>query len=363
MRVLNCISTLEGGGAERQFCYLCQGLVEMGVSVRAVSLHGGVNHPDLLRSGVAYERIGSMGNFDPLIVWRLRQAIRAFRPDLVQTWIPQMDILGGLAGILSDTPVVLTERAVAEATLSGWRLKAKVAVAHKAEAVIANSEAGAGFWRGVCPRVAVIPNAVPFAEIEAATPLRPDAVKGAPFQELILFLGRMAPQKNLEILLPALQRVLEARSEAVAAVVGSGPLFNSVAAAADAAAWRDRLRVLPYTDTPYSWLKSAKVFVSISHFEGNPNTVLEAIVAGVPLVLSDIPAHREFLDEQSALFISAQSIDSTASGILEVLQSPMAALARAHRAKGRIEGRTIGATTRQYLGVYEDALRRRRDRR
>ena len=47
----------------------------------------------------------------------------------------------------------------------------------------------------------------------------------------------------------------------------------------------------------WALMKKASVFVSLSAYEGCPNTVMEAMACGCPLVLSDIPAHREILDE------------------------------------------------------------------
>ena len=41
------------------------------------------------------------------------------------------------------------------------------------------------------------------------------------------------------------------------------------------------------------FFKAARLYVSNSLSEGMPNSVLEAITAGVPIILSDIPPHRE----------------------------------------------------------------------
>lgn len=45
-----------------------------------------------------------------------------------------------------------------------------------------------------------------------------------------------------------------------------------------------------------SWLWASDIFISGSHSEGMPNTVLEAMACSLPCILSDIPAHREILE-------------------------------------------------------------------
>ena len=49
-------------------------------------------------------------------------------------------------------------------------------------------------------------------------------------------------------------------------------------------------------------MSSALAVVSASSHEGRPNSILEAMKLGVPVILSDIPAHRELLDLSSMLF-------------------------------------------------------------
>jgi len=60
-------------------------------------------------------------------------------------------------------------------------------------------------------------------------------------------------------------------------------------------------------------MKGASLYVTASDFEGRPNSVLEAIRAGVPILASNIPAHRELLpteclsDKHSPSEVAAQA--------------------------------------------------------
>lgn len=54
------------------------------------------------------------------------------------------------------------------------------------------------------------------------------------------------------------------------------------------------------------WLQSLDVFICTSRHEGHANGVLEALAAGVPCVLSQIPAHQAFSAAQAALLFEAE---------------------------------------------------------
>ena len=329
------------------------------MKVTALTLRGGDNFDRLLESGASYQPIPHRSNYDPLISFRLRTLIRACHPSIVQTWLPQMDLLGGIATKSLDIPFVLSERTAPAAHGPGWKSASRRAIGRYASAIVANSEGGANYWRspGRPDWVRVIPNAIEANEVCDAPPVQDIEVDRGKGSDLVLFMGRMHSVKNIPNVLAAFRRVIEIRPNVTAVLIGSGPELAAVVDAVRSYGLGDRLRVMPFQNNPYSWLKRASVFVSASTFEGNPNAVLEACAAGCPVVVSDIPAHHEFLDNSSATFVSGQSSESIFTGILEVLENPTKARSRATNAKQRISGRTVAAVTQHYLDIYELILR------
>jgi glycosyltransferase involved in cell wall biosynthesis len=99
-------------------------------------------------------------------------------------------------------------------------------------------------------------------------------------------------------------------------------------------------------------MKGATVFVLPSTFEGCPNVVLEAMACGVPLVVSDIPAHRALVDEASASLFDPASSAALASAIEAILDAPATAGTRAEVAKRRIEGWMPDTSARRYSDLY-----------
>jgi glycosyltransferase involved in cell wall biosynthesis len=314
---------MAGGGAERQLTLLASELVACGVEVHVALLAGGPNEARLLASGAVVHRISSTGNHDPAIAFRLRSLARQLRTDIVQTWLPQMDVFGGVAARLAAVPWILSERVSAAAYEARWKDRVlRRRIGARADGIIANSERGLDYWRpivGYRTHLEVIPNIVPSEDLRAAACV-PPSLDLAPGVPMVLAAGRLVEQKNLSVLLAAL-RLVFARTSAVAFICGDGPVRPALELEAAAHGLTPRLRFLGYRNDLWSLMGRAQAFVSPSLFEGQPNTVLEAMACGCPLVLSDIREHREIADDSTATFVPPCDADALASAVIRVLNA------------------------------------------
>ena len=94
-RVLHLIPSLSGGGAERQLSYLAPELVRLGWEVHIGFLKTGPVSTSRNKCGVHFHKISHRGNYDPRILSRVIRLTNRSRPNVIQTWIRQMDIIGG----------------------------------------------------------------------------------------------------------------------------------------------------------------------------------------------------------------------------------------------------------------------------
>jgi glycosyltransferase involved in cell wall biosynthesis len=357
-RILHCIPGMGGGGAERQLAYLSGELVRLGWDVHVALVRGGPNLPRLEQSGATIHRLEPRGNYDPGILWSLSRIIERLQPDLVQLWLLQMEIAGAIAARLRGVPWILSERCSEGAYPATFKHRLRQWMAAGATAVVSNSTGGRAYWE---PRLDsrtghyVIPNALPLDEIGAVAPVAADDSGIAAADAVVLFAGRLTEQKDPATVIRALTRVLE-RPAVTAVLAGEGPLRDAMGALAQAQPAGNRIRFTGYVENLWAWMKRARVFVSPSLFEGHPNTVLEAAACGCPLVVSDIPAHREFLDEHSAVFVPPADPISVANAIAGVLDDPSAARERAVAARRVVAQWSPARVARQYERVYLDVL-------
>lgn len=134
-------------------------------------------------------------------------------------------------------------------------------------------------------RLAMVPNCVR----PVALPSRDEVRRrlGLPRDAPVVgFVGRLAPQKAPEVLLAAFARVARADPDAVLAVVGDGPLRSTLREQCERLDLGDRVRWLGERDGQRS-MPAFDVLALPSRYEGLPYVLLEALVAGLPIVATE----------------------------------------------------------------------------
>jgi len=207
LRILHLLPNLSGGGAERQFGYLAPELVRMGHRVDVAYLENGPTKPALRY--VTLHKLVAINNYDPYLLWQLVRLTRRIKPDIIHTWILQMNILGAITARLTGIPWILREPSSAMAYPPTWKNRLRVLVGSGASAIVSNSRGGEEYWKTQLPysRRYVISNGLPVHEI--------DRIVGALSNELskseapiVLYVGRLTSDgsaaKNLKAFLETL---------------------------------------------------------------------------------------------------------------------------------------------------------------
>ena len=165
-----------------------------------------------------------------------------------------------------------------------------------------------------CPesvdRTMVIPNYVDTAAFSPAAVEAADASKVD-----LVYVGRIHPQKNLPVLLDAVERLPGVTLRLIGAGDASEMLKDSVELAK---------RVLvhgpaDHADLP-GLLRRAKVFVLPSLYEGHPKTLIEAMACGMPIVASDVPGIAGVVEHEKTGLLASTDASSLASAIERLLR-------------------------------------------
>lgn len=105
-------------------------------------------------------------------------------------------------------------------------------------------------------------------------------------EKRLIAVGTLKPQKGYDVLLRAFASLCS-RCEARLLILGEGSLRRELETLADDLGVADKLWMLGFRSNPEVFLRHAHIFVLSSNWEGLPNVLIEALVAGVPIVSTD----------------------------------------------------------------------------
>jgi len=127
-------------------------------------------------------------------------------------------------------------------------------------------------------------------------------------KRVFLSTGFLSGNKGLPTLMEAFVSSPDNCSD-ILVLLGDGPLKEKCSRLAAA---KGNIRVPGFVENVQDYLHAADVFVSASLTEGCPNAVMEAMACGLPVVLSDIPPHREILafNEKAGLVFTPKNAAS-----------------------------------------------------
>jgi len=137
---------------------------------------------------------------------------------------------------------------------------------------------------GLRKPIAVIPNGVDVDRIRSIPP--------AEVESDVIFVGRLIPEKGVDLLLRALAEVKKEIPDVRAVVVGDGPERKKLEELSDRLGLKNNVIFTGFLE-PYdhviSLMEASKVFVLPSRREGFGMVVLEAMASGLPVVTLDAP--------------------------------------------------------------------------
>jgi glycosyltransferase involved in cell wall biosynthesis len=360
MRVLHCIHSLDLGGSQRQLALLSRELTRHGWDVHIATLSGGC-FEHTLDPATALHLVAHRGERDVRVPLRIARLIDRLQPALVHTWLLKMDILAGLAVLARGVPWIASERSSAAGYPPHWSTRVRPWLVRRADALVANSAGGLEMWQnGRGPgTLRLIRNGFDLTSAPLDSRL-PDGVHIADDAAVIVYAGRLVVEKRLRSLLQACVLVRSRVPAVVLMLCGTGPLEAELRQRARELGLDDVVVFPGFVRDMEAVLRRASVFVSLSEAEGSPNAVQEAMACGTPVVLSDIPAHRELASADAACFVDGDDEEAIAAGLIDCARNRLSARARAETAQSLAAGWSADTMGAEYDALYRQVLQARR---
>lgn len=249
------------------------------------------------------------------------RAIREWRPDVVHAHVSLPLAPGALiAARAFGVPIVLTEHTGPFESLLGNRARAMVvdATLRRMDALCVVSRfLAASIERRVRRRIDIVPNPVD-------TNLFRRAMRAAPRQDRLLFVGRLAPEKRVDLILEAIARLSRRLPRLSLRVIGTGSEEAALIRLARTLGIADRVEfsgVMPRERVPEG-MAAADLLILPSDVETFGSVLVEALATGRPVLATRSGGPIDIVEPSVGGLVSGGDAAELAEAIAAQLDRP-----------------------------------------
>jgi glycosyltransferase involved in cell wall biosynthesis len=176
---------------------------------------------------------------------------------------------------------------------------------------------------------------------------------GTPGPNLVA-VGRLRKEKGVDLLVDAMQAVVQKIPGAHLTILGEGPDATALKQQAHKLSLDGKIEFRGFVQNPWVYVRNADLFVLPSRAEGLPNALLEALALGTPAVASNcVEAMRELqsIDQRIVLF-PTENPAAMAEAIVSALRTPIETDVRRKVPLQQIEEFTPWRVAQQYSELF-----------
>ncbi|MDR1925267.1 MAG: glycosyltransferase [Planctomycetaceae bacterium] len=337
-RILFVIPTLDRSGAEKQLVLLASNLSRLEFEVEvAVLTRGGPLVSDLESSGIRYHLINKRFKIDPFAQMRLNRVVREFQPDLVHTWLFAGNSYGRQAAVSCGVKHIVAGERCVDLWKGAYHFFIDKYFLRYTDCVVTNSEGVKEFYvKNGFPadKFVVIPNAVIPAKSDASQIGQADRIeflkaigvfdskpcgdyvevicpqydyerenyaiisnelKSRQIPFIIGIVARLWEQKRIVDALWLFESMRFLNLHFHAVIVGDGPERDKLLRFRDSWRLSDCVHFLGHRNNVAQIMPHFDILINMSEYEGQSNSILEAMSLGIPVIATDIPGNRELV--------------------------------------------------------------------
>ncbi|MCQ9617243.1 glycosyltransferase family 4 protein [Paenalcaligenes niemegkensis] len=305
MKIVFFVGSMNAGGAERVAATLANAWAERGEEVVLVPTHlasASSFYPidEQVRVRWLHTVLPALPWPKPLRKWlAIRQMVRKEQPDVVVSFLTNVNVMVLIALRGIEIPIVVCERTNPMYSKSAGRvlrwLRSKTyGWAAKVALQTEDSAKGFALQEPSLGPLAVLANPLPgqLLQVERTVSVEHET------EPRVVAMGRLVPAKGFSELISAFAEVALTRLQWQLYIYGEGPLRAELEKKAELVGLKDRIHLVGRTEEPWRELNQAQLFVLSSHYEGFPNALLEAMALGLACVAVDCPSGPAEITQQ-----------------------------------------------------------------
>ncbi|MBI3169148.1 MAG: glycosyltransferase [Chloroflexi bacterium] len=326
MRIAQVIDSLYIGGAEKLQITFMRAALARGLQPILITFDC---YPEkhyfqeLKAMGIDIVEIKGRSLIDPGYLVKLIQTIRIKKIDLLHTHLTYSIILGGLAGCLTRTPVVAS---IHNLRPDSWKFLESLALRFFTTRRIAVGYMVAEVHQtGIdhYPLDIVLNPVEPIAILsdEEKFNIRSE-ITSDPSRLLLITVGRLHEGKGYIDLLEAINDLKETHPQILLIIVGIGTFQQAIVDKIKSLDLDNHVCLLGSRSDVPRLLAASDLYVTASHWEGLPISILEAMAAGLPVVATGVGDIPRVIKPEFGICVPARRPDRIASALRKLIADP-----------------------------------------
>lgn len=297
-------------------------------------------------------------------LWSLWKLLRQEHFDVVQSFTHDSNTLVLPLAWLAGVPVRLATHHGLADQFPRWRERLHTWLINHALAntlvVVSARTYQSALREGVrVERMVIIKNGIRPLSVESVDRLKVREEAGLQDGDIFLVsVGRLVYEKAHNVLLNAMPFILEKYPNVKVGIVGDGVLRTQLEAQIEELGITHSVRLFGMSDSVLKYLAIAQAFVLPSRSEGLPIALLEAMSAGLPVVVTDLDGMDDVVRRgEDGFLVPVEDARALANAILQLLSDPARARQMGIAARKHVmENYTEDIMGEQYLALMKKYL-------
>lgn len=366
MKIFFLITKSEAGGAQTHVAQLTKFFVSRGDKVEIMSAPGGWLEHEAHRLGAQFFSNPFLSNStNPMRLLKaasvLSNAISKFQPDLVACHSTMTGLLGRLT---------IRNRIQTVFTAHGWGFTQGAPLLRRILLPILERMAARFCSKIICVsqndlalalnyRIAPQNKLVQiYNGIEIPKPQRSNHQRST---TNLFFVGRLAPPKDPSMLIRAVSELpKDLQERVIVTIIGDGPQMTALQDLVHETHLDSRVNfsgALTREQVLERLQTEADLFVLLSHFEGFPYSILEAMSCSLPIIASDVGGIKEAVTPDVGILIEHDDLETLVHALAQLIENPDERRQMGQRARAKSQNEfSIEQMCDKTLTVYQSLI-------
>lgn len=169
-----------------------------------------------------------------------------------------------------------------------------------------------------------------------------------------VFVGRLAKEKNVDLLIRAFAELARRQPALKLKVVGAGPEKNSLLQLVQQKQLENRVEIIDWTEDVPGEMSQADVLLLPSSYEGYGLVILEAMAAGLPVIATDVGCVGEVMRHETEGLVVDRTVESIKEAIATYLEDTE--VWQTHSKQAFVQAKKFVSSQYDYKKQWTEAL-------